>query len=512
MPHRMFASAIRHVTRNFSADLRRSIRNAVYSSADHLLMPVLMILATPVLLAHLREEQYGIWMLVNSVTGLGGMLSLGLTDATVKFVSRYRAREDTSRVVKVIRSTLTMYLILGAVAGIVIFLLSDLLAATVFNVSAEYMDTAVLAVRIAGVAIWVRFIHSVFQSGLYGFERYDLAARVGILVNAITTIVNVCLALTGFGLEVILVATVSILGMGAIAMAVVLKRTFLPELVFTPAIDGQILKEVMGYGVFRWIQSAIAAVGKNIDNFLIAAFVGPVAVTYYAISKMLAIQVHALLAKAFSFLFPFSGVLFEKDDKERLRTVYDKATFTVIILASGVLLPLYIFGRNILQVWLGADFAEEAAPILQVLCIRYAFLPIGIVNYHYLLGTGLVRAQTVIHACMTAITLVGMAILVPRHGAMGAAIAMLLNLPVMFITRVYVRKKLFGRLDIGGSLSYFIPILIPFMCATGLILWTELPSLSILTLLMALCLVSASTVCAVFLIARACQKLGWMPS
>jgi O-antigen/teichoic acid export membrane protein len=499
------------VTRNFSPDLRRSLKNAIYSSADHLLMPILMILVTPVFVDHLGKEQYGIWMLVNSVTGLGGMLSLGLTDATVKFVSRYRAREDTSRVVKVIRSTLTMYLILGALAGIVIFLLSDLLAAKVFNVSAEHMDTAVLAVRIAGVAIWVRFIHSVFQSGLYGFERYDIAARVGILVNALTAIVNVALVVMGFGLEVLLVATVSILGLGAIAMAVILKRVFLPELIFVPSIDRQILKEIMGYGVFLWIQSAIAAVGKNIDNFLIASFVSPVAVTYYAISKMLATQVHALLAKASSFLFPFSGMLFENKDHDRLRQVYNKATFTVIILASGVLLPLYIFGHNILQAWMGPDFAREAAPILKILCIRFAFLPIGIVSYHYLLGTGLVRLQTIINAIATTVTLVGMSVLVPLHGAIGAAFALLLNVPVMFFSRIYVCRNLFGEACISQTISFFLSALAPLTIASILVRHCPVPNLPITLLLVYLGATAILASLTAFLAGKLCQRIGWMP-
>src|ERR1035438_6753012 len=55
--------------RRRSPKFQRSLRNSSYSLADYLLLPVLWIVATPIFLRRLGVDQYGIWMLVNTVMG-----------------------------------------------------------------------------------------------------------------------------------------------------------------------------------------------------------------------------------------------------------------------------------------------------------------------------------------------------------------------------------------------------------------------------------------------------------
>ena len=73
--------------RNRSEEFRRSLRNASWSILDYLVLPLLLLLVTPFLVFKLGIGRYGVWMLVNALTGTRGVFNLGTGDATIKYVS-----------------------------------------------------------------------------------------------------------------------------------------------------------------------------------------------------------------------------------------------------------------------------------------------------------------------------------------------------------------------------------------------------------------------------------------
>lgn len=494
-----------------SDDFSRNVRNVAYSSADYLLLPILWLISTPLFVSHLGADRFGIWMLVNSIMGVSGIMDFGLTDATIKYVSKYRAQKDETGVIRVIRTTLALYCLSGFAATLILFFVAPILVNHVFKVETGNIALGTIAIQIGGFGIMLRFFDSVFTSTIYGYERYDLAAKIAMLVNSATIILNVALILCGYGLVHILLATNVILLLGASAKAFIVKYWLVPNLRLYPTIDRNTFREIFNFGVFSWLQAILGILNANFDRLLIGTLLGTSAVTYYTIAHRLAQQSHGLLAKGSSFLFPFSGKLFEQREYGRLRSVYNKSTMLIVVLSCGFILPIYLMGASILQVWMGSDFAHQATIILQILCIRYALLPIGIVNYYYLLGTGLVRVQALIALLSAIATICGMWILIPHYGAVGAALGQLFSLPLMIFTRFYVERKIFNRVDPIGTLSYFLPVIVTFGAATIFELWKPILLSTIPMLLLGLVAIAIIGWIISFSVAKICQKSGLMP-
>src|SRR5713101_3019503 len=103
-----------------SADenVRRHVDNALYSVVDSLALPILMFFATPFLVSRLGLEKYGAWIIVNALVGTLGVANIGLGDATVKVVSRYRVTGSGSEIIQLIKTSLAAYTMVGGlVAG-----------------------------------------------------------------------------------------------------------------------------------------------------------------------------------------------------------------------------------------------------------------------------------------------------------------------------------------------------------------------------------------------------------
>jgi O-antigen/teichoic acid export membrane protein len=436
---------------------------------DYLILPLLLLGVLPFLVFRLGPDQFGLWTLVNAMTGLSGLFQFGLSDATIKYVSSYRAREDWQSVRVVVRSTLSVYGVLGFLTAVLVYLAAPLLAHHVFRIVPAERVLAVSAIRVGGIAMGVRFVNSVFAASVQGCERYDLSARVTIPTKALTMLAVVSAAALGKGVLAILWATVLVSLVGTVAMALVARR-LISGMIILPLLDRSALREVFGFGVYSWLQSISSIVFAQVDVFLVGVLLGTTAVTYYSVCQRLAAQIHALPAAASSFLFPLSSAAAEQGNVRRMRSVYSRASnlITAVAVATGV--PMLLFSRSILTHWMGADFAAHTSGLLKVLSFSYALVSTSIVPYNLLNGTGHVRINTLLGWSSVVVTILAMLVLVPSLGLAGIAWAKLVTLGPLIATIAIVHRKVLREYHWSPVIRQFIPIVSLFGLASLAIL------------------------------------------
>lgn len=443
-------------------------RNAAFSGLDHLLLPALWLIATPIFVARLGVDRFGIWMLVNSLLGLNGLFAFGLSDATIKYVSHYRALGDDAGVVRVIRSTLTIYLILATAAAVVAGLAAPWLAQGVFKVDVQDTGLLVIALRIAGLGMVVRMFDSVLQSALQGFERYDLAACVSMTANVLTVGLNAALAIAGYGLDVLLIVTLAVLAASGLVRVFLIKTTFLRGLAIRPSWDMVTMREIFHFGLYTWLHGVSGLLLGQADRLMIASMLGTRQLAYYAVSLQLAQQIHALPSKAGSFLFPLASAAHAVGDAARLRTIYFKAMFLVTATGISLGIPLFMMARGILTIWMGAEFADVATPVLQILAFNFSILSTTIVPYYYLMGTGNVRLGTTLGIASGVFVAAAAAVLIPRLGLTGAAWARLAVLPVHVLAWTVIHYWVLDDRRWYVSANILGPVLAAYGCCLAL--------------------------------------------
>jgi O-antigen/teichoic acid export membrane protein len=446
-----------------SPEFRRSLRNVMYSAAGYLLLPILWLLATPTFVSRLGVDRYGIWMLVNTFLGFSGIMSFGLSDATIKYVSKYRALGEKWKLVRVIRSTLTIYGILGIFVGTVVFLCAPLLVYHVFKVGLENTTIAVVALRVGGIGIIVSFLDSVFQSTIYGYERYDLAAFVNMGTNVVSMMINLALILSGYGLVEILMVAITLLWISSIVKALIVKYALIPDLVFRPLFDKVTLKEIFSFGFYSWLHNISGILFHQVDRFLLASLLDTSALTYYTVCLQLSQQIHSILSRAVSFLFPLSVTINETGNLQRLRRVYFKGLNFTVTVAVAIGLPLFIFSPDILSLWMGRSFADQADVILRILTFAFTLLATSIVPYYYLNGTGFVRLNAFLGISSGIIVTIVSLLLIPYFGIVGAAWARLANIPIGFISRTIIHYKVLNDHRWFAGFIIFLPVIVTFI-------------------------------------------------
>jgi O-antigen/teichoic acid export membrane protein len=84
-----------------------------------------------------------------------------------------------------------------------------------------------------------------------------------------------------------------------------------------------------------------------------------------------------------------------------------------------------LFGRHLLQVWVGDAIAQSSAGVLAPVVWSFALLGLNVTAYYTLLAFGRVRVVTWLNLAGGAAMLLLMAVLLPRTGVHGVAMARL---------------------------------------------------------------------------------------
>ncbi|MDP8265648.1 MAG: oligosaccharide flippase family protein [Candidatus Aceula meridiana] len=421
--------------------LKRSLRNSSFSMFEYTVTPLLYIFSTPFFIYYLGLNHYGIWMLANSVAGLLGVMNFGIGEATVKYVSMYRGREDKNGVVKVIASTFIFSLLFSFVIPIACWFIAPLLVRDILKIAPEDFVMATAAIRIASVVYGIRMIQSVFVAALRGFERYDITSLINIFTLIITTVSSLLLVFLGYGIDILLLSTAGILFLSLIVSIVIVARVT-PSLIRPLALDIKSIKEILSFGFFSWIQGIAAALFSQMDRLIIGAFLGTVAVSYYSVASNIARQVHGGVGAATSFLFPLVSSEKEKKNGIILKKLFKRALVFSFVFSFLILISFFLWGRIFLTAWMGASFASNAYVLTLLLLGVYFLLAINVIPHYFLLGFGEVRFVAFTNIMGGVVSTGGIFLLIPALGINGVAIAKFLYVPFVFLNFLKLRRKL----------------------------------------------------------------------
>jgi O-antigen/teichoic acid export membrane protein len=424
-----------------SRNFRESAGNAMYCIAEYIAQPLSMLAAAPFLVHKLGLSQYGIWMLVSAILGSMGILSTGFGDATVKYVSTYRGQNNPAGVERTIRATLTINALLGTLFGLLVWAGAPYAVDHIFRIEPVFHAASLQAIRISAVILAVRSVESVFVSTLRAFERYGPPVKLNVFLRVIVVVSAVVLAAVGRGVVAIMIATLFWSALVVVLQAVAARRVVGP-LNPCPTFEKTALAEVFSFGCFSWLQSLAAVAFGYADRFLVAAMLGTTPVAIYVLCVQVAQPIHGLAAAAFNFIFPHISSRYEAGEVHGPRRVFRLALLASTGLSIALAAPLILFGKPLLTVWMGSEFAKQAYIVLAVLTVAHIFLAINIVPHYTLLALGSVRFVSTVNVLGGIASLGAVALFIPRFGLVGAAFGRLLYGVITALILLRVKAKL----------------------------------------------------------------------
>ncbi|PPD41664.1 MAG: hypothetical protein CTY15_13205 [Methylocystis sp.] len=388
----------------------------LWGMAEYFAYPLLMFLATPFFLSQLGKEQYGQWMLMLAFTGFGGVAGLGMGAATIKEVSAHRGRGDLAGAAKAVRACFAVTLASSLCLAAVILLLAFFAGASWLSRVGD-PEAVRRVIGFAAALVTLEQIDTVFAGTIRGMERFDVAAKIEMSSKFVIVLVAIVAAWISRDLVTIFWSVLAVTVLRAAAKAT-LASMLLKTASLTPVWDRAYVKEAIRFGKWAWVQSIGTALFSTADRLLIGSLLGSTALAQYSVCLQLAQQVHTVPAAGAGFVFPLVSRRIQAG--ENIRRIGLGATVAFGLFAAALATPLIFFSHEILELWIGRDFADQNATLLRWLTIAFVILALNIGPYFLLLGANVARFVALVVVLGGALGLLAGLLFIPRLGLIGA--------------------------------------------------------------------------------------------
>jgi O-antigen/teichoic acid export membrane protein len=420
----------------------RASRNSLLNFLTFLYPTILTIVMTPVVLHYIGSDGYGIFALASVFVGFLSVLDFGMGPATIRFVADHVARGDLRQAREVVRTSLLVYGCVGLLGCLLASVLGWFFLPTLFHIPPGRIGAARFVFVVAGIGFLLTMLQNALAAVPPALQRYDVTSRVSIGLTTWTTLATVGALSLGFGLRGIIVVA-SLQPVLAFVVYAHLGRRMLGSLPLVPLWRPRLLKEMASFSVWAFIGNVNGLVLFQLDKILLASLGTTRQVAYYVVPGNIAQRVHTAAATLNAVVLPATTSLSVATDHMRINRLYASAVrFTALFVATVAIAPL-LLSHQLLQHWVGHEFADKSALTLRLLLATYAVLALAAPAYFIALGYNRPQITAAFNGAMAVINVPLVILLIPRHGNDGAALAYLASvLPVVGFIHYVERRVL----------------------------------------------------------------------
>ena len=387
------------------------------------------IVLMPFTVRHLGQTDYGLWMLVASMTAYFQLLDLGYGNGVVRHLVAADRRGDADGVNRIASTFVCVYTGIALVACAAVAVIAAVVVPRFPNLTPEQVRVAQILFAILGARVAIGFPLTVFgavANARQGFALNNMVAAA--IVSASAACTYVVLA-SGGGLLPLVAATtaVNLAGYGGYAWTA---YRMMPSLRIRASYFSAVhWREVTSFSLYLFVINLAGQISFNVDNVVIGAFLGPAAVAVYTIALRLSEYQRRLCDQFSGMLFPVVLAFGAENDRESLKRTLIEGNRIAMALVTGASVCLIGFSGPLITRWMGAAFAGSVMPF-NVLALAGVIVVSQAVSSNVLIAAGRHRAVTWIWLGESVLNLGLSVVLVRRMGLVGVAVGTLAPLVV----------------------------------------------------------------------------------
>jgi len=429
-------------------------RNATLNLLTEGWVFLVLVVAMPKLVAFLGETSFGLFSLAWVVIGYLGFLDVGVNRAATKFVSEHLAGQDDASVRQVVRTAFLANLVLGMAGGLVVVLASPYLIHSVFKITGVLSSQARLAFYGVALAVPILLIQGIFRAVLSSYQRFDWINSVNAVTMTAQWAAAALLAWKGYGVALVVFATVAARLIATAAYGVLLRRV-LPNLqLFRAKIGG--LSKLLKFGGWVSVSQIISPVLVYLDRMLIASFISLGAVTLYAVPYEMMTRLRIIPSSLVTTLYPAFSERGAGGQEANLQRLYEGSVRYLLLLVVPAIVFLVVLGPDLLTIWMGATFARQTSVVLQILGIGVLLNCIANVPSNALQALGRPDLTGIFHLLELPFYGLLCVFLIPRWGINGAALANSIRISIDAILLFWAARK-YCHCSIGPFWAGMLP-------------------------------------------------------
>lgn len=411
-------------------------------------LPLLLALAlTPVLVGQLGTERWGLFTLALAMMGVFGVFDLGVGQALTRALAERIGAGRSAEGAELAGSALAFLLGISLVVALALWWCVPLLVERVLLVPPDLREQAIGGLRVLTAAAPLVVVNAALWGVLAAHRRFREANLATIPVSIFyylgpVLVLPVWDSLTAAMLALVacrLVNTFSYLWLALPLLPGLFGRA--PRL--APALP------LVRMGGWMSVSGVMTQVLVYADRFLIGALLSLAAVAYYATPLDLVLRAWILPVAVAQTMLPAIAGSFAADPRGAA-ALMRRGTLLIMGLVLPACLLLVAGGREILLLWLGAEFAEHGAGVLRILGVGIFFSCAGFGPATLLDAVGRPDAAALLSLAEAAVFLPLCAALLLVVGIEGAALAWALRAAVDCASKFALAARLYPPASVSA--------------------------------------------------------------
>lgn len=446
-------------------------KNSTINLIGYVLPIFFVLFATPYIVKGFGKERYGLLSLTWMVLGYFSLFDLGLGPAVTKFVAEVIGKESKDEISGIVWTTIFVQGLVGAMAALLLVAIIPFLTNKVFSIPSSLKGEARIAFYIAALYVPVLLTSGSFRGVLAAAQRFDLINIVKVPTQVSTYVAGIIGVYFQWDISVV-VAMILCARIILLLVQIKMAITVFSELTRI-RISKAIFCKIAVYGGWITLSNSINPVILYVDRFLIGATIGMAALTFYTVPFDLAARLWIISTSMTMTLFPAFSSLTAEGNHAKLRDFYMKSIKMLSLMSGPIVCTMIAFSRDILNLWVGSEFADKSTTVFQVLLVGMLLDYPQIISSTLLEGSGHPRTLAVIKFVYLPIHILLCVLFLRVFNIAGAALS-------IFVLRlVYsILFSMFSAKVTGAKFAFFVKQLLPSYLIIGGLLFLSFIGLS----------------------------------
>lgn len=401
------------------------------------------LILTPFIIRGLGDSEYGLYMLIGSFVGYIAVLDFGLGNATVRFVSKYRAENDKTKEENFLFSTFAIY----AVICIIVLLIGSVLYYNLSFIFGNSLTTQEIeTAKVMFIILIINLAFTLPMKSLIGiitaYERFIIPKVITISRVIIRLILILVLLSLGYkAIAIVMIDAILNLLMLILAMMYVFIK--LKVKVKLHYFETKMFKEILSYSLWIFISVVVDQIYWRIGHLILGIYVSTTEVAIFAIGIMFG-QYFITFSTAISgvFLPRITKMVTRNASGEELTDILIKTGRIQFIILGLVLSGFILIGKEFLFIWAGSNY-DHSWIIGLIVMIPLTVVLTQTIGITILQAKNLHKFRAIIYLIIAIINTFISISLSKQYGSIGAAVGTSLSLIVgnIIVINLYYHFK-----------------------------------------------------------------------
>ena len=332
--------------------LQLIVKNTAFLYVRLLFVMVVSLYISRVLLQMLGVDDFGIYSVVGSITGMFASIKSVFAEATQRYINNAKGKGDGGLAQRIFSTSLILHLFVGVIFVIIVLIVGEVLLNNTLNIPVGREHAAHTAFYFSILSIFIIILTIPYDAAIMANERINVYSIVSIIDSILKLIIVLILPLFNVDNLILYTMLLCLVSLFTLVVYLIYTKRF-SECKVIWKIDKSLVSELGVFSLWNFIGNFIFSIVHEAYNMLLNVFGGVASNAARSIAYQVRSAVSSFTNNALVAVKPFVMQETASNEKKRIFDYILRISSFTFYMSLVISIPIITCSSDLLQVWLG---------------------------------------------------------------------------------------------------------------------------------------------------------------